>query len=265
LTASIKQCQIYRNDSWSIPEFDAIDRRLNMAKSKNTQIVPSSNAEVDTFLKQVAMATRPVASHTRGRLIFAMDATASREPMWDQACHIQSEMFSTAAEHGGLDVQMCFYRGFHQFFASKWVGSASALHRLMSSVKCIGGLTQVGRLLDHTLRETRKQRVNALVFVGDAIEENIDQLADKAGHLGLNGVPAFMFHEGYEPNTERAFREIAKLSNGAYCRFDASSGQQLKDLLSAVAVFASGGRKALEHFGRKRRGVVAQLTHQVKG
>ncbi len=211
------------------------------------------------------MAPRPVASASRGRLIFGMDATASREPMWDQACHIQSEMFTATAARGGLDVQMCFYRGFHQFFASKWVSSSTALHRLMSSVKCAGGLTQVGRLLDHTLRETRKQRVNALVFVGDAMEENIDKLADGAGHLGLNGVPAFMFHEGHDLNAQRAFREIAKLSGGAYCRFDASSAQQLRDLLAAVAVYASGGRTALEHYGNKRQGVVAQLTHQIKG
>ena len=236
-----------------------------MANSKKNQLTTSTNSEVDAFLKQVEMAPRPVASAHRGRLIFGMDATASREPMWDQACHIQSEMFTTTAAQGGLDVQMCFYRGFHQFFASKWVSSADALHRLMSSVKCVGGLTQVGRLLDHTLRETRKQRVNALVFVGDAIEEDIDRLSDKAGHLGLNGVPAFMFHEGYDANAQRAYREIAKLTGGAYCRFDAASAQQLRDLLAAVAVYASGGRKALTDFSKQRRGVVAQLTHQVTG
>ncbi len=236
-----------------------------MPKSKNTELTRSSSSEVDEFLKKVELAPRPVASSSRGRLIFGMDATASREPMWDQACHIQSEMFSATAIHGGLDVQLCFYRGFHEFYASKWVSAPDALHRLMSSVKCAGGLTQVARLLNHTLRETEKQRVNALVFVGDAMEESIDRLSDKAGHLGLNGVPAFMFHEGYDQGAERAFREVAKLSGGAYCRFDASSARQLRDLLAAVAVYASGGRKALENFSSKRRGVVAQLTHQVKG
>lgn len=97
------------------------------------------------------------------------------------------------------------------------------------------------------------------------MEEDIDRLSEKAGHLGLNGVPAFMFHEGYDPNAARAFREIAKLSGGAYCRFDASSAQQLKDLLAAVAVYATGGRKALEQLSSRRKGVVAQLTHQIKG
>lgn len=133
----------------------------------------------------------------------------------------------------------------------------------MSQTRCAGGLTQVSRLLDHALKETETAKVNALVFVGDAFEESIDQVSDRAARLGLAGVPAFVFHEGMNVAAERAFREIAQLSGGAYCRFDASSAQQLRDLLAAVAVFASGGRKALEDFGRRRRGVVAQLTHQI--
>ena len=42
----------------------------------------------------------------------------------------------------------------------------------------------------------KKQRVDALVFVGDAMEENVDRLCQLAGELGLNGVPIFLFHEG---------------------------------------------------------------------
>ena len=235
-----------------------------MPDSKDKRLTRSTNTDIDEFLRKVELAPRPVPSSKRGRLIFGMDATASREPMWDQACHIQSEMFTETAAHGGLDVQLCYYRGFHEFYVSKWVSVASELQRLMSSTRCAGGLTQIARLLEHAIRETQKSRVNALVFVGDAMEENVDSLSDKAGRLGLNGVPAFMFHEGFNPVAEKAFREIASLSGGAYCRFDASSAQQLKDLLAAVAVYAAGGRTALEHFGKKRRGVVAHLTHQVK-
>lgn len=234
-----------------------------MPESNNNEITRSSSSEVDEFLRQVELAPRPVASNQRGRLMFCMDATASREPMWDQACHLQSEMFNATVAHGGLDVQVCFFRGFREFYAGKWVSSSKALQRLMSSVKCAGGLTQIGRVLDHAVRETRKQRVNALVYVGDAMEESIDPLTHKAATMGLNGIPAFMFHEGYDPTAERAFREIAKLSGGAYCRFDASSAKILKDLLAAVAVYASGGRKALDDFS-KQRPAVAKITHQIK-
>ena len=95
------------------------------------------------------------------------------------------------------------------------------------------------------------------------MEEDIDKLCHHAGELGLLGVPVFMFHEGGEPVARRAFEQIARLSGGAYCPFDASSAQQLKELLSAVAVFAAGGRPALADYSRGKGEVVRQLSYQV--
>ena len=223
----------------------------------------SNQAEVDAFLAKVARTPMVKASDTRGRLIFAMDATASREPTWDRACHIQSEMFLETDALGGLDVQLCYYRGFREFDASDWFGSSAELLSRMQAVRCVGGLTQIERVLEHAAAESRRQKVNALVFVGDSMEENINALCHLGGALGILGVPAFMFHEGSDAAAERAFREIARLSGGAYCGFDASSARQLRDLLSAVAVYAAGGRKALESFGKRQGGVVLQLTRQL--
>jgi hypothetical protein len=84
------------------------------------------------------------------------------------------------------------------------------------------------------------------------MEEDIDNLANLAGELGLLGVPAFMFQEGHDTAAERAFREIARLTKGAYCRFDAGSADQLRELLRAVAAYAAGGQKALEGSARGR-------------
>jgi hypothetical protein len=224
----------------------------------------SDQAEVDAFLEKVASTPVVKASGTRGRLIFAMDATASREPTWDHACHIQSEMFLETEALGGLDVQLCYYRGFQEFNATPWLGSSADLLAQMREVRCAGGMTQIERVLNHTVVESRKEKVNALVFVGDCMEENIDHLCHIAGELGILGVPAFLFHEGDDPAAERTFREIARLSRGAYCRFDANSAQQLRDLLSAVAVYAAGGRKALEDFGQRQGGVALRLTRQFK-
>lgn len=95
------------------------------------------------------------------------------------------------------------------------------------------------------------------------MEEDIDKLGKVAGELGLLGVPAFMFHEGDDPIAEFGFKQIAKLTNGAYCQFDSSSPQVLKELLSAVAVFAAGGRLALEDLAKRRGGAALQLAHQV--
>ncbi|HYB56413.1 MAG TPA: VWA domain-containing protein [Alphaproteobacteria bacterium] len=221
-------------------------------------------AAVAEFLEKVARAPAPGPAVGRGRLIFAMDATASREPTWDRASKIQGEMFKATESLGGLDVQLVFYRGFGECKTSPWVSDAAALVRSMTAVFCLAGQTQIAKVLRHALAETKRQKVNALVFVGDCMEENVDELAQLGGELGLLGVPCFLFHEGADPIAARAFKEIARLSHGAYCAFDAASAQQLKDLLSAVAVYAAGGRKALAHFGEKKGGLVLKLTHQLR-
>ena len=219
---------------------------------------------VDAFLRRVAATPAPVRQGETGRLIFAMDATASREPTWDRACQIQGEMFDATASLGGLSVQLVYYRGFGECRASKWVRDSRALVRVMTAVRCLGGHTQIRKVLRHALDETNAQRVHALVFVGDAMEENVDDLCAIAGELGLRGVPAFMFHEGPDPSASLAFRQIARLTNGAYLRFDASSARQLKELLGAVAVYAAGGRKALKDYSRQRGEAVLQIAHQIK-
>lgn len=225
----------------------------------------TSASEVETFLRKVAATPAPVnAGEARGRLIFAMDATASREPTWDRASHLQAEMFKETEALGGLEVQLIYYRGFGECKASSWVAESDKLLRFMTGVFCLAGRTQIGKVLTRAIKETRQKKVSALVFVGDAMEEDIDYLGHMAGELGLLGVPCFMFHEGNDPVSRQAFQQIARLSGGAFCNFDSSSARQLRELLSAVAVFAAGGRKALADYSKKTGGLVPQLTHQVK-
>ena len=224
----------------------------------------SSSGEVDAFLRKLALTPNARAGQNRGRLVFAMDATASREPTWDHACQIQGQMFVETAKLGGLSIQLCYYRGFDEFGFFPWQDSAPALLKDMSSVFCLGGHTQIEKFLRHTIGQSRQQPVNALVFVGDAMEEDIDRLCQLAGELGLLGVPAFVFQEGDDPIAAHAFQMMARLSNGAYCRFDAGSAQQLRDLLSAVAVYAAGGHQALDHFSRHTPPLIKQLVRQLK-
>lgn len=235
-----------------------------MATSRKDISSASSRDEVNAFLAKVAATPARVAGAGQGRLMFAMDATASREPSWDQACQIQAEMFDATASLGGLDVQLCYFRGFREFRASPWVADARRLARLMSSVRCAGGITQIGRTLEHALDEARRTPVNAVVFIGDCMEEDVDALCATAGELGLLGVRVFMFHEGRDASAERCFREICRLSGGVYSRFDAGSAEHLRQLLAAVAVYAAGGRKALADLGARRGGVIRQLSHDLK-
>ncbi len=206
--------------------------------------VRSSSAEVDAFVAQMKSISVPD-QRGRGRLIFAMDATMSRAPAWDMALGLQAEMFHAVKEVGGLDVQLVFFRGAGECRASKWVSDPDALARLMTTVSCRGGHTQIGKVLSHARSETDSRKVQALVYVGDAMEENIDDLCARAGELALLGLPVFLFQEGNDPSVSRAFKEIARLTKGAWCRFDRGSASQLKALLRAVAVYAAGGQKAL--------------------
>lgn len=235
-----------------------------MAKDPAIPARQRSQVEVDNFLRQVESSPAPGAE-PRGRLIFIMDATASRQPTWDQAAAIQGEMFRETAALGGLDIQLVFYRGFDECRASKWARDGEELLRLMRQVSCLGGYTQIERALRHVAGETRRGRVHAAVFVGDCFEEDVDQVCRAAGELGVLHVPVFVFHEGRDDTAARVFPQIARLSGGAYCRFDASSPGQLRDLLSAVAVYAAGGRRALEDYGARRGGAVLRLSNQMKG
>jgi hypothetical protein len=229
-------------------------------EEKRQEQLPAARqaAEIEAFVRKMKAMPSVKTAGGRGRLIFALDATASREPAWDRACRLQGEMFEATAALGGLDVQLVFYRGFGECRASRWLAAAGDLHRAMRSVSCVGGSTQIGRVLTHARREAHAGKVNALVFVGDAMEEQVDELCRLAGELGLLGAPVFVFHEGGDEIAGRAFRQIAKLSGGAYCPFDAGSAQQLRELLGAVAAFAAGGQRALVDYG-KRTGGAAQL------
>ena len=234
-----------------------------MAPKKRDISATDSQTDVQAFLNKLAATPTAHAADSRGRLLFAMDATASREPTWDTACQIQGDMFAQTATLGGLDVQLAYYRGYKDFRATPWISTSADLIPYMTRVRCLGGQTQVERLLRYAVRETTKQRINALVFVGDCLEEDIDQVCTVAGELGVLGVPCFLFHEGFEPTASRAFKQIATLTRGAYCRFDASSASQLRDLLAAVAVYAAGGRKALSDFSQGKAKAVLQIAHQV--
>jgi len=221
-----------------------------MADRRDKLPTSSPSSEIDAFLNQVAASPRLRPARARGRVIFAMDATASRQPTWDRACTYQGELFRAAEDLGGLDVQLVFYRGLRECRTSPWTSDAATLRNKMTSVRCLGGMTQIGRVLRHALNENADQPVQALIFVGDCVEESIDGLCAKAGEMGLHGVPVFIFHDGGEPTAAQSFRKIAKLSGGAYCHLDGASGDQLRQLLSAIAVFAAGGRAALEAHGR---------------
>ncbi len=236
------------------------------SEARNARPLPEARTSAAEDIAAFVARAREMSPHragARGRLVFALDATMSRQPTWDMACTLQADMFREAAALGSLDIRLVYYRGLNECRATGWISDSAQLARLMSRIDCQGGNTQIGKVLSEARREAVASGVRAVVFVGDAMEESVDDLCAKAGELGLLKVPVFMFQEGHDVGAEQAFREIARLTGGAWCRFDPGAAVQLRELLRAAAAYAAGGREALLRLSRSEGGAAA-LIGQMK-
>ena len=233
-------------------------------KDKTPLAKGGAASAIDAFLETARHVARPRAQDGRGRLVFALDATMSRQPTWDLAQSLQGRMFESAAALGGLDVQLVYFRGFNECRASRFVSGGQGLATLMAKIDCRGGKTQIGKVLRHVRDEAQRAPVAALVYVGDAMEEGIDELGQTAGEIGLLGVKAFMFHEGRDARASTAFGEIARLTGGAYAAFDVSAPDRLAALLGAAAAYAAGGRDGLEAIARTNDAAARLLLSQMR-
>ena len=223
-----------------------------MDKDKDSAVVRRGGEDIAAFVDAAKKAPAPAASG-RGRLIFALDATMSRQPTWDLAQSLQAKMFEAAGSLGGLDVQLVYFRGLNECRASHFVSGGQGLAQLMSRIDVRGGSTQIKRVLAHARDEAKRAKVGALIFIGDAMEENPDTLASLAGELALLGVKAFMFQEGQDPSARRTFGEIARLTGGAYSAFDAGASARGGDLCRRRPCGAGAG-------GGGRRGSTASAV-----
>ena len=132
--------------------------------NRSQQPATSSRADIEAFLGQVGALDPAVKAGERGRLIFALDATMSRQPTWDQACQLQAEMFREAATVGGVDLQLVYYRGLAECRASGWVAEPERFGELMSRIDCRGGQTQIAKVLAHARREERPMQSGCARF-----------------------------------------------------------------------------------------------------
>lgn len=215
---------------------------------------------VDAFLREAGSLAPVAAGADQGRLIFALDATMSRQPTWDLACSVQAGMFDATARIGGLAVQLVYFRGFRECRSSRWVSDPRALTQIMTGLRCQGGLTQIERVLRHVRKSAQERRIAAFIYVGDAMEEQVDTLCALAGELGVMGIKGFFFQEGDDPAATAAFAEMARLTGGAHERFDAAAPGALESLLRAAAAYAAGGMAALQKLAHGDSGAQRLIT-----
>jgi hypothetical protein len=200
-------------------------------------ITPSRRAAVDAFLQRNR---ETIAAGGRGRLIFALDATFSRQPTWDMAIELQASMFAEAAKLGGLQVQLAFFRG-TECQASNWTVNPHVLADKMRRISCVGGVTQWGRVFGHVRQEHRKKPIAAVVAIGDCCEEVAGALYD-----AVAGLPRlFVFQEGDDPAASAVFPELARRTGGAHFKLGPDSACELEGLLRSIAIYVAAGPTAL--------------------
>ena len=240
------------------------DKSLANPNAAKTPAETSTRAEINAFLSEVKRLTPATGTGLRGRLIFALDATMSRQPTWDTACRLQADMFREAASIGGLDVQLVYFRGLTECRSSPWVSQAERLASLMEKIDCRGGHTQIGKVsrmpgARPTARRCRRWSSSATPW-----RRSSTTSATRQANWASSACPAFMFQEGDDPIAEQAFREIARLTRGAYCRFDPGAAHQLGELLRAVAAYAAGGMRALADLSARRDAGAIKLIRQMR-
>jgi hypothetical protein len=191
------------------------------------------------WLAKFAQANNLAGLTRQGRIIFCLDATASREPTWDLSAQLTGRMFDTV---GRLETQLVYYRGLNECQASAWFPNAATLKGAMSKIMCRSGETQIGKILRHARDEHRKKPISAVIFIGDCSEEQPDGLYTQALELGI---PLFIFQDGNYETANVVFSRLAKLTKGAHAKFEPGALKQLGELLHAVATYATGGLTAL--------------------
>jgi hypothetical protein len=221
----------------------------SLVKSNNSDhgLVKRNDASVqstETALAKLKEA-RMLCAPPRARVIFGLDLTSSREANLRKAREATAAMFGAIKGIGTVALKLVYYRGDDECRVSRWHDDPDVLDRYMRELSCEPGKTQIARLLRFVL--TENDPVSAVVFVGDHIEDNPDELVAMAPIFGQRGIPVFVFHETsmFDSRASAAkpiFQRLAERSGGAYCEFKSSSGGAVRELLTQVAAFSAGGR-----------------------
>ena len=218
-----------------------------MASAPNSKAVTQTSKGLDLtkFISKARAIKRIAGAQTH--IIFSLDATASRAPTWQQAQSLHKALFDAASETSELSLQLCYFRGIATFHASPWVATANSLRHELSELHCEGGVTQLQRLLEHCLaQQPNSSSLKAIIFVGDAVEEDATLLNDLSVKCRLAKRPLYIFQEGSDAAASVTFASMAALSGGVHFTLGDGSADQLRRLLESVIRLATGGRKALE-------------------
>jgi hypothetical protein len=226
-----------------------------------TTALTAATSTQATLRSALRHAEPPAESGTpaRPRLVFAVDATASREPAWAAARQVTDALVKTLP--GALDVALAVHGGSRVHTFTAFTGDANTLRDRAAGVACQAGVTRLLPILSASLKQ---QGVRVVIYIGDVFEESVMHGRRLADAMGTQATRLIVLHDTADPTARRdaeVFWDLAKRTGGCVLPFDASAPGRLRDLLSAVAVYAVGGEKLLRARRHELPGAVALLDH----
>lgn len=201
---------------------------------------------------------RDALAQKEARIVFAVDATMSRQTFWTEAKTLQEEMFFQIQRCGSrVSTQLASYSGDtynRDIDVSPWYSEPGKLCDRMDEVRCVAGGTQIAKVFEHAVRECTAHKVDALILVVDSCEEAEHDLLPLAYEVGKRNIQFFLFDDKQrttcrQGETERVFKSIVDAAQGYYAPFDDTSPDVIRDYLRTVTAAATRNKRAMVRAG----------------
>ena len=205
------------------------------------------------------------------RVILAL-ANHGRSPGWDRAKALQRQMFD-AAVGSGLEMKFAFYgsddaAGVRRCrITTRWINDPDDMAGLMDRAECnCGCYVYIRDALGQAVKENEDRPMRAVIIVGDASHDDpdgLDEAAISANRLRRAGTRVFLMQLGDDLITARRLQYLARVSGGAYFRFDPRTQErQFSEMWNPVSVYASGGEEAVKMAGGQAATLLLQHLKQ---
>jgi hypothetical protein len=205
------------------------------------------------------------------RVILAL-ANHAHTAGWDRAKVLQHAMFQAAAG-SGLEMKFAFYGADNAAgvrrcrITTRWITDADDMAGVIDRAECnCGCYVNIRDLLAQAVKEAVERPLRAVIVVGDAFHDDpdgLDEAAISSNRLRRAGSRVFLLQLGDDLLTARRLQYLARVSGGAYFRFDMRTQErQFSEMWEALSVYAAGGEEAVRMMGEQAGTLLLQHLKQ---
>src|SRR5262249_42721485 len=191
---------------------------------------------------------------------------------WDRAKVLQRAVFKAAAG-SGLEMKFAFYGGDDAAgvrrcrITTRWITDPDDMAAVMDRAECsCGCYVNIRDVLAQSVKEAEERPLRAVIIVGDTFHDDpdgLDEAAISANRLRRAGARVVLVQLGDDLNTARRLQYLARVSGGAYFRFDPRTQErQFSEMWKAVSAYASGGEEAVKMTGGQAAPLLLQHLKQ---